>query len=213
MKQLIKGSVIILALGLMTLPLCSQESRLVNHRAGQSILLASPTFLLNTPNGVQLAGGIKYQLFLGKRLSIDADIVFSNDYIHFGPGIIGVPIGLLALGSDEDSEFEDFSSFLLVVAAIALSFEHISYHIPVRDDFDIAPFVSLLRYKSSYLHNYPGDPDIVGEQLSFATGVQVNKYYGRFVLSPYGELNLGYRDLASRVNLGIYLGYYFRGRL
>jgi hypothetical protein len=212
MNQLIKGSVIIFALGLMTLPLRSQEKRLVNHRAGQSILSASPTVLLNTPNGVQLAGGIKFQIFLGKRLSIDADIVFSNDYVHFGPGIIGVPLGLFAWNSEEDTEFEDFNSFLLAIAAIALSFEHISYHIPVRSDFDIAPFISLLRYKSSYLHDYPGDPDIVGEQLSFATGVQVNRYYGRFVLSPYGEFNLGYRDLAPRINLGVYLGYYFRGK-
>jgi hypothetical protein len=212
MNQLIKICVITIALSQVTLSLSSQENRIVNHRAGQSILSASPTILFNTPNGIQMAGGIKFQLFLGKRLSIDADLVFSRDYVHFGPGVIGVPMGLFALASDEVSEFEDFSSFLLTIAVMVLSFEHISYHIPVTTDLDIAPFVSLLRYKCSYLHDNPGNPDIVGDQLSFATGIQVNKYYGRFVLSPYGEFNLGYRDLAPRFNAGVYLGYYFRGK-
>jgi hypothetical protein len=212
MNQLIKTCVITLALSQVTLSLSSQENKIINHHAGQSILSASPTLLLNTPNGVQLAGGLKFQIFLGKRLSIDADLVLSRDYAHFGPGLIGVPLGLFALASDEETEFEDFSSLLLTIAVMVLSFEHISYHIPVTTDLDIAPFVSLLRYKFSYLHDNPGNPDIVGEQLSFATGIQVNKYYGRFVLSPYGEYNLGYRDLASRFNAGIYLGYYFRGK-
>ena len=212
MYRLIKSSAVIIALGLITLPIKSQENRIVNHHAGQAILSASPTVLLNTPKGVQMAGGIKFQLFLGKRLSIDADIVFSNDYVHFGPGVIGVPLGLFAWNSDEESEFEDFSTFLFSIAAIALSFEHISYHIPVRTDLDISPYISVLRYKISNPHNLPENTDFMGEQLSFATGVQVNKYYGRFVLSPYGEFNLGYKDLAPRINLGLYLGYYFRGK-
>lgn len=209
MCRLIKISVIILALNLVTLSLSSQENRIANHQAGQAILSASPTVLFNTPNGVQLAGGLKFQVFLGKRLSLDAELALGKDYVHFGPGLIGVPLGLFAFNSDEDTEFESFSAFLFDIAVIVLSFEHLSYHIPVTTDLDIAPFVSLLRYKCSYLHDNPGNPDIVGDQLSFATGVQVNRYFGHFVLSPYGEYNLGYKDLASHFNAGIYLGYYF----
>jgi hypothetical protein len=160
---------------------------------------------------VQFAGGIKYQLFLSKRFSIDADIVFSKDYYHLGPGIIGLPIGLLALNS-RNEEYTSLSDFLFSVAAIVLSFEHISYHIPLNPDLDISPYISLLRYKSSYEHNNFSDPDFIGEQFSFATGVQINKYYGKFVFSPYGEYNVGYKDLDSRFNIGFYFGIYFIGK-
>jgi hypothetical protein len=186
----------------------AQDSVIGNHSSGQSVLSFSPTVLLNTPNGVQLAGGIKYQLFVGKRLSMDADIVFSKDYFHFGPGLIGLPL-LLFSGSGSD-DFDSFGSFLFWLGAIALSFEHLSYHIPVNTDFDISPYVSMLRYKSSYEHSNISDPDFVGEQLSFALGVQIYKYFGRFVFSPYGEWNAGYKDFKSRYNLGIYLGIYFK---
>ena len=205
-----KNITIVLLLILGSLAINAQDNKIINHRSGQSILSFSPTVLLNTPNGVQLAGGIKFQVFLGKRLSIDADFVISKDYLHLGPGLIGLPIGLFGLSFDDEEG--PVQSFLLSVAAIALSFEHISYHIPVTTELDISPYVSLLRYKSSYEHSESSDPDFIGEQLSFATGVQMNRYYGRFVLSPYGEYNIGYKDLDSRFNIGVYLGIYFRGK-
>jgi hypothetical protein len=121
-----------------------------------------------------------------------------------------VPIGLWGINSD--NEDTPIRSFIFSVAAIALSFEHLSYHIPVNTDLDISPYVSLLRYKSSYKHNNLSDPDFVGEQFSFASGVQINKYYGWFVFSPYGEYNVGYKDHDSRFNIGIYLGIYFIGK-
>jgi hypothetical protein len=205
-----KNIAVVLLLIVGRLAINAQDNKIINHSLGQSILSFSPTILLNTPNGVQLAGGIKFQLFLGKRLSIDADLVIGKDYFHLGPGIIGVPIGLWGLSLDnEDAPIRDF---LFSVAAIALSFEHLSYHIPVNTDLDISPYVSLLRYKSSYEHNNLSDPDFIGEQLSFASGVQINKYYGKFVFSPYCEYNVGYKDLDSRFNMGIYLGIYFIGK-
>jgi hypothetical protein len=212
MKHLIKILVISILLIAGSLVINAQEDKIINHTAGQAILSVSPDLLLNTPNGTQLAGGIKFQLFLGKRLSIDADLVIGKDYYHFGPGVIGVPLALFALGTDEEFSFDNFSDFLISLAVIALSFEHLSYHIPVRTDLDISPYISVLRYKSSSKHTDLSDPDFISDQLSFATGVQVYKYFGRFVLSPYGEYNLGYKDLASRFNLGVYLGYYFSGQ-
>ena len=205
-----KNITIVLLLILGSLAINAQDNKIINHRSGQSILSFSPTVLLNTPNGVQLAGGVKFQLFLGKRLSIDADLVISKDYLHLGPGLIGLPIGLFGLSFDDEEG--PVQSFLLSVAAIALSFEHISYHIPVNTDLDISPYVSLLRYKSSYEHNNNSDPDFIRDQLSFASGVQINKYYGKFVFSPYCEYNVGYRYFDSRFNVGIYLGIYFIGK-
>lgn len=192
---------------LCSLPLYAQEDKEMNHVPGQSILSFSPTVLLNTPNGIQLAGGIKYQIFLGKRVSIDADILISKDYFHFGPGIIGLPIALLGFTSDDEDS--PLRSFLYSVAAVALSFEHLSYHIPVKSDLDISPYISLLRFKYSDLHHGTADAGFIDQQFSFATGIQVNKYYKRFVFSPYSEYNVGYEDFISRFNIGVYFGIYF----
>ena len=103
----------------------------------------------------------------------------------------------------------DLQDFLFAVAAIALSFEHISYHIPVKDNLDISPYVSLLRYKYAYEHGNYSDNDFIGEQMSFASGVQINKYFGRFMLSPYAEYNIGYKDHIPGFNFGVYCGIYF----
>jgi hypothetical protein len=190
--------------------LTAQEVQMPGHHAGQCILSASPTFLLNTPNGVQVAGGIKFQLFLGKRFSIDADMVFGRDYLHMSPAVIGVPIGLAGLSSgNEDAPIK---TFLFSAAALVLSLEHLSYHITVTPDLDISPYVSLLRFKYAYNRKKAMEPDFESEQLSFAGGVQINKYYGRFVFSPYAEYNIGYSDHISGFNVGIYLGIYFPGK-
>ena len=183
-------------------------NKIINHSKGQSMLMASPTVLINTPNGVQFAGGIKYQVFLGNRVSLDADFVFGKDYFHLGPGLIGLPIGMLLF--EDDTEWW---SFLLGLAMMAVSFEHISYHIPVTADLDISPYVSVLRYKNSYEYNNYSDTTFIGQQLSFATGVQVNKYIGKFLFSPYFEYNVGYKDLGSRFNVGVYLGIYFARKI
>jgi hypothetical protein len=183
------------------------------HRSGDFIASASANVLLKTPNGQQMAAGVKMQLFLGKKFSVDGDLVFSRDYVHFGPGLIGLPLGLLAMGSENGVLFGDngdgLTEFLFSIAAIALSFEHISYHIPLKNKLDISPFVSILRYKYAYKYGDSSGTNYIGEQLSFATGVQFNKYYGRFVLSPYAEYNIGYKDGISGFNLGVYCGIYF----
>ena len=181
-----------------------QANKIINHSKGQSMLMASPNVLINTPNGVQFAGGIKYQLFFGNRVSLDADFVFGKDYFHLGTGLIGLPIGILAI-----EEGGEWWSFLFGLAAMALSFEHISYHVPVTPDLDISPYVSVLRFKNSYEFNSNSDTTFIGQQFSFATGIQIYRYFGKFVFSPYCEYNLGYKDLGSRFNVGVYLGIYF----
>jgi len=182
----------------------------MQHQTGDIILSGSPlNILCNTPNGVQIAGGIKFQLFLSKRFSLDADLVFGRDYIHTGPGIIAIPVGLFTLGTGTEIESDSFTDFLFYAAMIALSFEHISYHIPVKSDLDVSPYMSLLRYKYAYEHGSYSDSNVKGEQMSLALGLQINKYYGRFILSPYAEWNMGYGDHISGYNIGVYCGIYF----
>jgi hypothetical protein len=195
------------------------DSTKTHHKSGDFSISASPNILFSTPNGTQAAGGIKIQLFISKRVSLDGDFVFGKDYLHLGPGIIGIPVILIAgraFMRDEGIAFGEGGSsmtdIIFYLAAMALSFEHISYHIPLKKETDISPYVSFLRYKSAYKTGSYSDPDYIGEQLSFTTGIQLNKYFGRFVLSPYAEFNVGYKDKIPGYNVGVYCGINFPGK-
>lgn len=201
---------------------CQQDStvsagknRLPFHAFGDFSLSGSADILFNTPNGVQLAGGIKISTFVSKRISFDSDLVAGSDYFHMGPGIIGIPIWLLLLESvtGVNGEATTFQEFLLYAFFIVLSTEHISYHIPVKNMIDISPYISILRYKHAYEFGYhPDDPGYAGDQFSYAVGVQMNKYFHRFMVSPYAEVNVGYSDHIPGINIGVYCGYYFPNR-
>jgi hypothetical protein len=178
------------------------------HFSGQKTLSVSPNILVNNDFGTKIAGGVKFQVFLGSRVSLDADLVVGKDYIHTGPGIIALPFWLLFFnGSDvELADNGGFSDFLFMLAAGVLSFEHISYHIPLRKDWEITPYVSLLRFRQAI----SASPESAVEgQFSFATGVQADKYIGRFFISPYAEYNIGYKDRISQFNAGIGFGILF----
>ena len=65
------------------------------HGAGDITISASPNLVSNFSYETLFAGGIKLSVFMGKRFSFDSDIVFGKDYVHFGPGIIGLPLFLI----------------------------------------------------------------------------------------------------------------------
>jgi hypothetical protein len=172
-------------------------------------LSVSPNLLINTPNTMQFAGGLKLSLFMGKHISFDTDIVFGRDYFHAGPGIIGIPVWLLVVRpSDNDIEFESFSQLAFIIVAMALSAEHTAFHLPVSKSFEVAPYLSMLRYRSAYEYGHYSNTNMVNEQLSFAVGVELNKYIRKFVLSPYVECGAGYRDHKAQINAGVYCGFY-----
>lgn len=189
----------------------SQKINYFAHVAGDFSISASPNILFNTPNGAQFAGGLKLRMFLGQRISFDTDILFGRDYFHAGPGIIGLPLWLLffrpqGLNTSDDTPF---SEYLFYFVAMVLSAEHIAYHIPVKSVLDISPYMSLLRYKASYKYGDYSNPNYAGDQFSFALGLEINRYFKRFQLSPYVEYNIGYADHISGFNTGVFFGYYF----
>ena len=177
------------------------------HFAGEKKISLSPNIITIPDFGSRLAGGLKFQVFLGKRLSLDADLIVGKDYIQGGPGIIAIPFWLLFFSQSgfESDNFGSFTEFLIMVAAGVLSFEHLSYHIPLKNDWEISPFVSLLRFKQ---FTPPENVNSYG-QLSFATGIQMDKYFGRFFISPYAEYNIGYSDGVSGFNAGVGFGISF----
>jgi hypothetical protein len=178
------------------------------HFVGEKKFSLSPNILAAPDLGVKFAGGARFQVFLGKRFSLDADLVIGRDYMHTGPGIIAIPFWLLFF-NQSDIELQGdggFAEFLVMLAAGILSFEHFSYHIPLKNDMEVSPYVNLLRIRQ-YLP--PDDTSGDGAQLAFATGIQMDKYIGRFFISPYMEYSIGYGDHISGFNTGINLGISF----
>jgi hypothetical protein len=192
-------------------PALSPKYTLPEYAFGDFSISASPNLLCNTPNGVQLAGGLKMNAYVCKWISFDADFVAGRDYFHFGPGIIGIPLFMLFL-SGGGMEIDSFGLLLLEVFVIALSAEHVAGHIPVKDVIDISPYFSLLRFKYSYKYGEYNSFNYAGDQVSYAIGIQVNKYFNRFYISPYAEVCVGYEDHIPGYNIGIYCGYSFFGR-
>lgn len=186
------------------------DTKIINHHKGERSFSVSPNILINTPNGRQFAGGLKTRFFLSNRISLDADLVIGRKYVHSGPGIFAVPFLLFQPNAlNSDYEFDSIGDFLLFLGFFTLSFEHIAYHIPAGQTADISPYVSLLRVRSAGSNEFPTSENPGTAHLSFATGIELNKYFGRFVLSPYAEYNIGYKDHISGINLGISCGISF----
>lgn len=192
-------------------PASNRKYTLPEYAFGDFSISASPNLLCNTPNGVQLAGGFKMNAYVCKWISFDADFVAGRDYFHFGPGIAGIPLFMLFVsgGIEEVS----FGELLLEILIITLSAEHVAGHIPVKEVIDISPYVSLMRFKYSFKYGEYTSLEYAGNQVSYAAGIQVNKYFNRFYISPYAEVNVGYIDHIPRYNIGIYCGYYFYRKL
>jgi hypothetical protein len=184
---------------------------LSRHPPGDKNLIIYPVAINSRDFGVKIGGGAKLQIFLGKRFSVDADLVIANDYVHAGPGLIAIPFWLLNLSGTpvESDEGGSLSGFLFIAAATLLSIEHISYHIPLQKDTEIAPYVSLLRFRFITIPENSGNVNSSESPLSFATGVRLNKYFGRFFISPYAEYCVGYSDHISTLSVGVGAGFSF----
>jgi hypothetical protein len=180
------------------------------HSNKDVVISVSGNMLFNNPYESVFAGGLKMKMFLGNRFSLDADLLFGKDYVHFGPGTIGLPLWLLSDELEFSSEDEgSFGLFLFSITMMALSAEHIAYHIPVRDNIEISPFISMLRLKQLYINDLMTSKEDNAAHTSFVAGLELNRYYKHFIISPYLEYNIAYDGYFRGFNLGINLGYYF----
>lgn len=179
------------------------------HSNKDVVISVSGNMLFNNPYESVFAGGLKMKMFLGNRFSLDADLLFGKDYVHFGPGIIGLPLWLFSDELKFSSENEgSFGLFLFSITMMALSAEHIAYHIPVRDNIEISPFISMLRLKQLYINDLTTSKEDNAAHASFVAGLELNRYYKHFIISPYLEYNIAYDGYFRGFNLGINLGYY-----
>jgi hypothetical protein len=185
------------------------SGQIIHYKKDVSISL-SPNILFNTPDGRIIAGGMQIRMFVGRRFSFDSDLMIGRDFLQLGPGIFGLPALLLgynwSFGTDEEDN--TFTEFLVMGIAVLLSAEHFSYHFPVTNNTEISPYVSLLRYR-----NFGNAKNGYGESSAcFAVGCEVNKYFKRFILSPYMDYTIGYSSPINGFTTGINCGYYLPGR-
>jgi hypothetical protein len=181
------------------------------HSKKDVSISASPDILFNTLNGNIIAGGLKLRVFVGKRFSFDSDIMFGRHFIQLAPGIIGIPAILLGyeLGFGSEEGDNTFAEFLIMGVLMVLSVEHFAYHIPVKGYIDISPYVSLLRFRQFTNVANSENADGVEGSACFAVGLEVNKYFKKFILSPYADYSIGYSGPIRGFTCGINFGYYF----
>jgi hypothetical protein len=181
-----------------------------SHSSRDVSISVSPNVLLNNPNGTQFAGGMKLRMFVGKRFSFDSELMLGNGYGHFSPGLIGLPLWYFGSNLSFSSDEEDsFAKFLIMGAMMILSAEHFAYHIPVENNTDISPYLSFLRFKQVSVTIDAEHPDGLESSTCFAIGLEINRYFKRFVLSPYIDYNIAYSGQNHGLNIGLYLGYSF----
>ena len=184
------------------------------HSKRDASISVSPNILFNTLNGTHIAGGLKLRMFVGERFSFDSDIMFGRNFMQLAPGIVGLPAMLLGyeLGFGSGEEDNTFTEFLIMGALILLSFEHFAYHIPVKYYTDISPYVSLLRIRQFTNVTNSENADGFENSACFAVGLEVNKYFKRFFLSPYVDYSVGYSGPIHGFTCGLNCGYYFSNK-
>jgi len=184
------------------------------HSKGDFSIAASPAILFDTPNGSVIAGGLKLRVFVGKRFSFDSDVLFGKHFLQIAPGIVGIPAILLGYGMGFGIEEEDntFEEFLIMGALIVLSVEHFAYHIPVKGHADISPYLSLLRFRQFTNVADSENDDGAESSACFAVGIEINKYFKKFIISPYADYSAGYSGNMHGVTCGINFGYYFSSK-
>ncbi len=189
------------------------NSGLTVHSKRDVSISASPDILFNTLNGNIIAGGLKLRVFVGKRFSFDSEIMFGRHFMQLAPGIIGIPAILFGYELGFGSEVGDktFTEFIIMGVLMVLSVEHFAYHIPVKGYIDISPYVSLLRFRQFTNVANSENADGVEGSACFAVGLEVNKYFKKFILSPYADYSIGYsgpiRGFTCGINFGYYLSY------
>jgi hypothetical protein len=188
----------------------SQTLNRTSHSLGDASISVSPNVLFGSTDATIIAGGMKLRLFVGDRLSFDSDLVLGPDYVRFGPGLIGLPLWCIGISSGFNfSDENSIGSVLFMGAIMLLSAEHFAYHIPIQNNTDISPYLSLLRFKQISGLLDPKYTDGINSSVYGAIGLEMNKYYKRFVFSPYIDYDVSYTGQGHGFNLGLNLGYYF----
>jgi hypothetical protein len=175
------------------------------HEPYDWTLSLSPVYA-NHPEALpRIVGSFDASLYLSQHVSLNANFAAGKGYVQAGPGLIGIPLFIVFNESGISSE--SIEGFLLKMAFIILSFENLNFHIPVKRNFEISPYMSLLRFK--FIEGGYGK----GQETSFnlVAGTRLNIFFtDRFFVSPFVESTWDW-SLNGRwgFNGGIQFGFYF----
>ncbi len=182
----------------------------VRHQGWDWTLSLSPNYVYHPDAHPRIAGGINSMLFMGRYVSLNANVAGGPGYFQMGTGIIGIPIILLG-GTDGFMEDMDLETFVVWLALMALVFENINFHIPLTGQLEISPYFSLLRLK--YIKEGYGGAGSTWN-MNLVGGIRLNIFLSdRFFLAPYSEVtgDWGHGNQGRLgLNGGIYTGFYFR---
>ena len=125
-----------------------------------------------------------------------------KDYLHFGPGTIFLPMGLLLLNSEEST----FGDFLLGLLFVGSSLENIGYSIPMGQLAEIIPYVSMLRFR--FMWDGPTTPGN-GNYVSGSLGVRLQYLFKeRWYASGHVEYSqLYYSGRPGGIESGVSVSY------
>lgn len=180
------------------------------HEGGHWTLSLSSNYVSHPEADPRLAFGMDASIFMGKHVSLNANMAFGRGYFQGGIAIIGLPF--LLLGGIEDGMGDgSLEDFLLGLALIALTFENMKFHIPLSPNLEISPYFSLLRIK--YIEGGYGGSE-TDTQANLVLGGSLNFYTGeRFFLALYTEATRNWSGGGILGwNSGLHIGVYFYGR-
>lgn len=177
-----------------------------SHSSRDFILQLSPNYVYREDVFPRIVGNINMQYFITRNVSVNGNFSLGQDYAHFGPGLLGIP--LLAIGGFGKLYTDEYILLFIVIIG---SFENISFHFPVGSNLDISPYFSLLRFQ--YLYEQ-GASEINDFNLSLAIGSRLNVYLtDHWMISPYFEYTCTYGSGLDGFQGGVYVSYYFRSRV
>jgi len=177
-----------------------------SHSPKDFILQLSPNYVYREDAFPRIVGNINMQYFITRNVSVNGNLSLGQDYAHFGPGLLGIP--LLSIGGFGKLYTDEYILLFIVIIG---SFENISFYFPVGSNLDISPYFSLLRFQ--YLYEQ-GASEINDFNLSLAIGSRLNVYLtDHWMISPYFEYTCTYGSGLDGFQGGVYVGYYFRSRV
>lgn len=147
------------------------------------------------------AYGVNMRVFVTKRISFDTDLQFGKGFAQFGLGLMSLPVVTFLGGKDLLTGTLSSGDFYMF-GLLCLAAEHTTYHIPVAKNFDVSPYICLLREKIVEGH----------DQLYYAGGLELNMYFKNWVFTPYIDTDRAYwknePNNKFRTNIGLHLGRY-----
>jgi hypothetical protein len=180
------------------------------NKGGDFIIEISPNISTNNIAGSRFAGGANFEYFVSRRVNFNAYLFIGNGFGHLNLSVITLPIFILFMNQNSTSEIENLEDLVIKILLILTVFENPSIHFPVSSSSDFSLNTSPLRIKwDEKTKSVSKDENV---QLAFAAGIRYNKYFGRFVLSPYGEFSFGYSDFTPEINTGIHFGLFIPGK-